>query len=369
MMQIDARQSSKLADTCILGRNRERESNIELFRIILMLSIVAHHYVVNSGVFSLCDNGLRGLVLLCFGAWGKIAINCFILITGWFMCDREITVGKFFRLFGQIVFWNVACGLAFLTFGRMSFSFDWLMKSVFPFSGMNSSFAGAFLAFFLLIPFLNVLIRNITKRQYQFLLVVLLVTFSGFAFLRDYRIVINYVEWFCIVYLVGAYLRLYPHRLIDRPRMTFCLAAVLILGVLTSVVAMSRLVPGGYAYYFTVDSNKPSALVAAIFLFLCFKNLRIRYSRVINLLASTTFGVFLIHANSDVMRNWLWEDVCRCVDWYDTAYCVPHAFVCVVMVFLVCSFLETGRRCIVKSFRLDEILRHRAGKAYKEIRK
>ena len=34
-------------------RAKERDSGIELFRIIAMLSIVAHLYVVNSGVMSL----------------------------------------------------------------------------------------------------------------------------------------------------------------------------------------------------------------------------------------------------------------------------------------------------------------------------
>lgn len=334
-----------------------RETGIELFRILLMLSIVACHYVNNSGVFSLCDRGGggNGLFLLCFGAWGKIAINCFILITGWFMCNREVMVRKFFKLFGQIVFWNLACGFAFLIFGRMSFSFEWLIKSLFPFSGLNSNFASAFLVFFLLIPFLNAVIRNIAKRQYQVLLTVLLVVFSGFSFLRDYRIAINYVEWFCIVYLVGAYLRLYPPWFSNRPQVTLCLAVLSILGVLACVIVMSRFVPGGYAYYFTEDVNKPSALMASFFLFLCFKNLRISYSRVINLTASTTFGIFLIHANSDVMRNWLWKDVCHVVDWYDTAYCIPHAFASVVLIFLACSFLEFCRQHILKSFQAHVI--------------
>ena len=29
---------------------KNRDSNIELYRIVLMLLIIAHHYVVNSGV-------------------------------------------------------------------------------------------------------------------------------------------------------------------------------------------------------------------------------------------------------------------------------------------------------------------------------
>ena len=30
---------------------KQRESNIELFRIIIMFLIVAHHYIVNSGIY------------------------------------------------------------------------------------------------------------------------------------------------------------------------------------------------------------------------------------------------------------------------------------------------------------------------------
>lgn len=59
-----------------------RESNLELFRIITMLLIIAHHYVVNSGLMDsegviysdLMSSG--SVFLLLFGAWGKIGINC-----------------------------------------------------------------------------------------------------------------------------------------------------------------------------------------------------------------------------------------------------------------------------------------------------
>ena len=31
---------------------KHRDSNLELFRVLVMLSIIAHHYVVNSGVWN-----------------------------------------------------------------------------------------------------------------------------------------------------------------------------------------------------------------------------------------------------------------------------------------------------------------------------
>ena len=62
---------------------KQRESNLELFRIITMLLIVAHHFVVNSGLMDadgvIASDPLsaNSVFLLLFGAWGKTGINCF----------------------------------------------------------------------------------------------------------------------------------------------------------------------------------------------------------------------------------------------------------------------------------------------------
>ena len=54
----------------VVGKTGERDSNFELFRIVLMLLIVAHHYVVNSGISQLYDfNHITGnmIFLQLFG--------------------------------------------------------------------------------------------------------------------------------------------------------------------------------------------------------------------------------------------------------------------------------------------------------------
>ena len=92
-----------------VSNSKMRDSNIELFRIISMILIVAHHYVVNSG---LTGNGPvfenpwspASLFLLIWGAFGKIGINCFVLITGYFMCLSNISVKKFVKLFFEVMF-------------------------------------------------------------------------------------------------------------------------------------------------------------------------------------------------------------------------------------------------------------------------
>ncbi len=52
-------------------------------------------------------------------------------------------------------------------------------------------------------------------------------------------------------------------------------------------------VVGGFVAMFTMISASLSSAI----------------SRFINIIGAGTFGVLLIHANSETMRNWLWHDV------------------------------------------------------------
>lgn len=64
---------------------KQRSSNLELYRIFCMLMIVAHHYVVNSGLTSaegpLTTDCLsaNSIFLRLFGAWGKTGIDTYQL--------------------------------------------------------------------------------------------------------------------------------------------------------------------------------------------------------------------------------------------------------------------------------------------------
>ena len=75
-----------------------------------MLMIIAHHYVVNSGItelynFSQVSGNQMFLELLGWG--GKTGINCFLLITGYFMCKQDFTWRKFLKLYLEVKFYTL----------------------------------------------------------------------------------------------------------------------------------------------------------------------------------------------------------------------------------------------------------------------
>lgn len=65
----------------------------------------------------------------------------------------------------------------------------------------------------------------------------------------------------------------------------------------------------GREFFLVADSNHIMAVITSVCLFMYFKDLSIRNSRFINTVASCMFGVLLIHANSDTMRQWQWRDL------------------------------------------------------------
>lgn len=77
----------------------------------------------------------------------------------------------------------------------------------------------------------------------------------------------------------------------------------------SSVLVLSTIVnTPGREFIFVSDSNHIMAVITSICLFMYFKDLQIKNSAFINKVASCMFGVFLIHTNSDTMRQWFWRD-------------------------------------------------------------
>ena len=72
--------------TLQIGRTKERSSNFELYRIICMLMIVAHHFVVNSGLTSLMmENPTAAIHFICgcseCGAKQVSTVSFLLLVT------------------------------------------------------------------------------------------------------------------------------------------------------------------------------------------------------------------------------------------------------------------------------------------------
>ena len=331
----------------------DRQSNLELYRIIFMYLIVIHHYVVNSGLIDqmiIHNEFAKNLVYAIAGGWGKLGINCFVLITGYFMCRSNITIKKFVKLLAEVLFYSIVIFSIFCICGYESFQIKLFVKCVFPFYDISTGFTSCYLIFYLLIPYLNILINQLNQKQYMRLLGIVLVIYTIIPSVPKMSITFNYVSWFCIIYLIGAFIRLYGDQItfLARHIGVKCIASF---GIATASIVVGTFFSNANNiryWYFVTDSNKFLALVPAVFAFIWFKNLKMSYSRVINTVAASTFGVLMIHANSDAMRQWLWRDLLHNADMYNSNYFVLHMFGCTIGIFVVCTLIDMIRIRLVE---------------------
>jgi len=329
---------------------KKRDSSLELFRIMSMLVIVAHHYVANSGlIWTLAPENVlsgRGLFTVIYGWGGKTGINCFILITGYFMCKSNITLKKFLKVIFQIVFYNVIFYIIFALVGYTEFSIGGLCRNVLPIYGIGTSFISSYIVLYLCIPFLNTMLQNISEKMHMLLLILLLSIYTVLPSFFKIDVSSNYVIWFTIIYLCAAYIRLYPKKIFDSRLLWGILTVLCLLLSWISVVAdaYSYAVTKEPLWYFWVyDSNKALAFLTALCAFLFFKNLHLKYNPVINKIAAATFGVLLIHANNDSMRQWLWVDTLKNKQMLWNKYYLIHAVGSVIVVYIACTLIDLIR--------------------------
>lgn len=328
---------------------KPRSSNLELYRIVCMLMIVAHHFVVNSGVASvggpIIDNPrtANSFFLLLFGAWGKTGINCFLMITGYFMCKSKITVRKFLKLLMQVVFYIIVIYLVLLVAGYETTNLRRLV-TLFPVWDIDKGFSSCFIVFYLTIPFWNILVQNMNKRQHEWLLILLLGCYVGLGSFPTFELTFNYVTWFGIIYLIASYIKLYPQPIFEKKSFWGWMTLASLLLAMISIVGLQVLF-GKAATFFVSDSNKFFAVAVAVTSFLWFKNINIPQSKMINAIGGSTFGVLLIHANSDAMRTWLWKDAVDVVGHYalPLGQLAIFSVGVVLIVFMVCNLIDQLR--------------------------
>lgn len=255
---------------------KKRDSNIELFRIFLMLMIISHHYVVNSGItdlFRYDEISANTIFLELWGWGGKCGINCFILITGYFMCKQSFSWLKFFKLVLEVEFYSIGIYLILSLGGVTSFNFIELSKSVLILPrDIGHGFTGSFIALYLLIPYINMCINQMTKKQHSVLLIILLIIFTLIpTFLVTH--VYEYLGWYVTVYLIGSWIRLYPQEWMTNQKKVVVILVINYLLVVASILAMfyfglqKHQIIQWDIYYFVSDSNKVFAVTMSVLLF------------------------------------------------------------------------------------------------------
>ena len=188
-------------------KGSDRHYGLELLRILCMLFVIMWHYIEVVIPF---DSNLLSMVFI-------VHVDSFFLLSSYFMCTKDkFHLSRWIRLLFEILFYCVLAMVIAIIMGEFRFDdiHHWTLVFL-PITSGTYWFLTAYFVIFFLSPFLNIIIKHISKGAHLILLIFLLVStiiMNNFLYKNAFGIGYGLCwAWAVVLYFVGAYLRLYTH--------------------------------------------------------------------------------------------------------------------------------------------------------------
>lgn len=302
-------------------------ANLDLLRCVAMMMVVALHYLGKGGLLAdlttehLGAAQLAAWLLECFCI---VAVNVYMLISGYFLCQSSFKLSRLIQLWLQVWTYSVAFGLLGALTGVLAetdFDTHYLLTLIFPVSMEHYWFMTAYFFLYLLLPFTGMAAAKMSRRQMQLAVGLL---FGMFCILKSVLPVRLETDekgydflWYLCVFMTAVYVRRFGIPFLKKTRHalgmyvggcilafgeTFFLREIYLrTGSLERVMKIS------------LEYNHIFPFLAALGLFGVFQGIRLegKAADVISRTASCTLGVYLLHENLGLRytwQNWLKAD-------------------------------------------------------------
>lgn len=333
---------------------RERESGLDVLRIVAMFFIVVLHVLGQGGILrgaAPLSWGYRGAWLLEAGA--LCAVNCYGLISGYFGVSAGFRYRKYLPHWFQVLFYSLGGTLLFFLATGAAPGPGEIWRAFTPVIHGQYWYFTAYTVVFFLTPFLNRGLEHINAQEGRNLCLSLFVLFCALPTLifQD-PFVLKYgysALWLIALYLMGGCIRKFGVKKLLPPLGylgVYLVSVVCAWGgmqwwVARALARTGELPPGDPFLQYV----SPLIFVAGLALFLCCRDLKIRNRAVlgaIGFLAPVSFGVYLIHTNpyffNGVLRDCMVPLLTRPAPVYLAA-----ALGLSLGIYIVCSLIDSVR--------------------------
>ena len=334
----------------------QRNSNLEILRIIAIVLIVAHHWAFHGFQnIDLVASNPNTYIIYFLTIFGKVGVNLFIILSAYFMVTSNFTIRKFLVVSGEVYFYSILFLVLFLTVLTpvSPISGSSIVSSILPVSHSAYWFITDYLMLMILSPFLNKFISILSKHNYLNLLGLTLLMWCIYPTFTGHSFEFNSIFWFIVLYLIGGFIRLHVNldkfsfkKLIVTGIISIIVCYVLYAGVSTAglllgsgkILEVSKLLYG---------ENSLFVLIVSIVLFIIFLKRKEFSNKYINYIAGSVLGVYLIHENM-YFRPFLWKVLLKNSTYYNSPSLIIFAIVSIIGIFLICTGIDIIRRLTIE---------------------
>ena len=346
-----------------LRTGKQRNTGLDLLRLLATCMVIVLHYNNSKmgGILgSLTLHETNYFVAQATEIVSIIACNLFVLISAYYLsAASRAKVRKVVDIGLMLLFYGLVCLAVAYAVGAAptEATFDDFLRSI-----LNRWFVDIYVILYLLFPFLNRLIQQLSRKKHLLLIWIFFIFFSIWPSVYTTITVSDHgygITNFLLLYLIAAYVRRY---LDDLKRPKTLIALYLVSVALTYLIRCYPALVGsewkarldvifkGKALWYNFSLN----VVSSVLLFLIFKNLPLRQSRALAKLSGYSLSVYVIHENI-FMQQFLFRTVFHTPDYYHRPMMFPHLIATTVGIFVLCVLAECIRRLIFR-YTVDPLL-------------
>lgn len=341
---------------------QNRHAGIELLRILSMLFVVLLHFLLN-GKYLYSENFFILNESWIVYVFSLVAVNCYVLITGYFMCDKSFKLSRINLTYLQVWFYSVILLMVTVLLGITELTRSRLVNAVLPLTFKHYWFILNYLLLLLLSPFLNTAIKNMNQKKYKCVLFVLITVFSFANFiLKPINPIFDSsggfgLVWFCILYLSSAYIRKFPEFFRKKMKWVVLYVCFCFISFIIHLFTYGK----GKVWEESMvrDYNNPLVFFASVALFIVFLNINNINNRVIKriilFVSPLTLAVYLIH-ESPFVSGWLWNTININTWCMNNGLFIVQALGTVICIFIICCVIEFIRKSIFKLLKIDYLI-------------
>lgn len=338
---------------------KNRSSNIELLRIIAALFVLSYHTVNATIDINALELPSRFIMTGLFFGMGRISVNIFVIISAWFLCKYNFKLERITNTWLSTIFYTVPIAITFVYFGKADLVY--LITNMFSVFFQPLWFITTYVFLLFLTPLLNLILSKYEKRKCRNMIIFLSVLFVlPMTFLPRVRgAFYSEVGWFCVLYLITGYLRIYqPLKIVNNKKICLLVFIISYLFIISWYILYydvpykflsNYLEFAGitYASFLNFTSSLPSFFASFSFFFL-FKNMNItKLNNVINYISKTSLDVYILLSLKGPSDLIFWVDIFDLDVYINSGNIFMNVTIVIIAAFVITSLIGRIRIYIV----------------------
>lgn len=345
-----------------LEKLQNRNPAMDILRIVAVLCVISIHFFYHTGYYSTTADNVPMYFATVLRTLFSVCVPLFMILSGFLLCNKTLKKGYYSGIRKTIIVYilvAIACIIYKSCNGSYTLTPLTFFTGIFDFSGANYSwYIEMYIGLFLIVPFLNIIYKNLDSRKQKNILLITLIAitilpslFNAFKF-DSYEWWANPAtdtdtqklmpSWWVGIYPItyyftGCYIREYGTKIKNVFLIIALVIAIFGFGTFNFYRCYgSTFTTANYVYWYGIEPYVMSVLIFLIISKLKLENINVKAKFVLWKISDLVLGTYLLSFIFDAIYYYEFLNK-NTTDFYARFPFMPLMILCVFVSALISS--------------------------------